>query len=136
MPPPARAARPRESRIERAILYLLAMVFLALGIIGVFVPGLPTTVFILMAAWAAARSSPRLHQWLRRHRLFGPMLVNWEAGGYVSRKAKRSASLAMLACMLVMAVFRPPVWAMILAASCMAGVAIWLWQRPEPPAGR
>ncbi len=72
----------------RWVLRFFALLCLGLGIVGVFLPGLPTTVFILMASWAAARSSPRIHAWLHRHKLFGPMLRNWEAGGYVSRRAK------------------------------------------------
>lgn len=114
-------------------LYLLALLFLALGIIGVFVPGLPTTVFILMAAWAAARSSPRLHRWLQNHPLFGSILRNWEAGGFVSAKAKRAATLTMLICVLIMLLAKVPTWAVCTASFCMFCVATWLWQRPEPP---
>ncbi len=66
-----------------------------MGVIGVIVPGLPSTVFILMAAWAAARSSPRLYRWLWFHPLFGSMLRNWANGGRVSRHAKWSATFLM-----------------------------------------
>ena len=74
----------------RWLLLAFAVLCLALSIIGIIVPGLPTTVFILMAAWAAARSSPRLYRWLWNHRLFGPSLRNWAQGGKVSRRAKWS----------------------------------------------
>lgn len=70
----------------RWLLLAFAVLCLVLGVIGVFVPGLPTTVFILMAAWAAARSSPRLHQWLWFHPLFGGMLRDWAHGGCVARQ--------------------------------------------------
>jgi uncharacterized membrane protein YbaN (DUF454 family) len=63
--------------LVRALLHAFAVLCLALGLIGVVVPGMPTTVFILLAAWAAARSSPRLHAWLLGHRIFGPLLHNW-----------------------------------------------------------
>ena len=79
----------------RWLLLAFAVLCLVMGIIGVIVPGLPTTVFILMAAWAAARSSPRLYRWLWNHRLFGPLLRNWAQGGKVSRRAKWSATLLM-----------------------------------------
>jgi hypothetical protein len=61
------------SLLARVLLHCFAVLCLVLGLIGVVLPGMPTTVFILMAAWAAARSSPRLHAWLRNHRVFGPL---------------------------------------------------------------
>ena len=97
-------------------------------------PGLPTTVFILMAAWAAARSSPRLHGWLMRHRLFGPMLVNWQNGGFVSRRAKWSATIAMAVCAVILWFTAHQVWGAWLGIGSMACVLVWLWCRPEPDA--
>ena len=103
-----------------------------MGAIGVVVPGLPTTFFILMAAWAAARSSPRLYRWLWNHRLFGPLLRNWALGGCVSRRAKWSAATMMTlsAIVLFITVSRP--WIVAIAVVSMACVLAWLWKRPEP----
>lgn len=116
----------------RWLLQAFAVLCLVMGIIGVIVPGLPTTVFILMAAWAAARSSPRLYRWLWNHRLFGPLLRNWAQGGKVSRRAKWSAALVMTlsAAMLLLTV--PRLWIPAIAIACMACVLAWLWSRPEP----
>lgn len=118
----------------RWALVALAVLSLAVGIAGIFIPGLPTTVFILLAGWAATRSSPRLSHWLRSHRLFGRMLRDWQAGRYVSRRAKYSAALTMAVCgvLLVSTGSRP--W--LAGATCvlMAGILTWLWRRPEPPA--
>lgn len=116
----------------RWMLLAFAILCLVLGIIGVIVPGLPTTVFILMAAWAAARSSPRLYQWLWNNRLFGPPLRNWSQGGRVSRRAKRSATLLMALSGTVLIFVRPSNWVMVMAFTCMACVLVWLWRRPEP----
>ena len=127
-PPPAVA----RQWYVRWLLRALAVLALALGIAGVFIPGLPTTVFILIAGWAAMRSSPRMHAWLWNHRLFGPMLQNWAAGGFVSRKAKRSAAAMMAVCAVVLWITPTPLWVRVLACSCMAVVLAWLWQRPEP----
>lgn len=124
--------RPAPSLLARSLLRLLAGCSLGLGIAGVFVPGLPTTVFILIAGWAAARSSPRLHVWLWCHPMFGPMLVNWSQGGKVSRKAKRSAAAVMVLCAVVLWLAPVPMWARWLACGCMAAVLVWLWRRPEP----
>ncbi len=127
---------PIRSPVLRWLLLLAAVACLAMGIIGIFVPGLPTTVFILMAGACAARSSARLHGWLWRHRLFGGMLRNWAAGGFVSRKAKWSASITMAVCAVIMLLVPAPGWAKLLSISCMACVLAWLWCRPEPPAPR
>ncbi|WP_019375245.1 YbaN family protein [Melaminivora alkalimesophila] len=116
----------------RWLLLAFAVLSLTMGIIGIVVPGLPTTVFVLMAGWAAARSSPRLHAWLWRHRLFGSMLRNWADGGRVSRRAKWSATALMALCAVVIVLTGVARWAAILACTCMACVLVWLWLRPEP----
>jgi uncharacterized membrane protein YbaN (DUF454 family) len=70
-PPPAPAR-------FRWLWWLLAYTSLALGIVGIVVPGLPTVPFILLSAFAAARGSQRLHAWLLAHRRFGSMIVDWQ----------------------------------------------------------
>jgi len=63
----------------------------ALGFAGVFIPGLPTTIFIIIAAYLFARSSPRFEAWLLRHRWFGPRLRRYRETGGMTRRAKRAA---------------------------------------------
>lgn len=134
LPPPP--APPRAARgLMRVLLRLLAVLSLVLAVLGVVLPGLPTTPFVLLAAWAAARSSPRLAAWLERHRLFGPMIRDWQAGGRVSRRAKWSATIAMLACAALMW-WLSPRWGALLGSATMATVGTWLWFRPEPPRKR
>ena len=129
--PPRAPLRPLPLPV-RLLLLVLACVSLATGIAGIFIPGLPTTVFILIAAWAAARSSPRLYAWLLAHRLFGPMIVNWENGGAVSRRAKWSATIAMAACIAIIFFTASRVWVAELVTLIMLAVLLWLWRRPEP----
>jgi hypothetical protein len=109
------------------LLRALAVASLALGFLGIFLPVLPTTPFILLAAWAAARSSPRMLAWLEQHRLFGKMLRDWHQGGVVSRKAKWGATGVMSAS----AVFLMFTVSKGFAIACMATVLAWLWRRPE-----
>jgi len=112
--------------------WLLAYASLGLGLVGIVVPGLPTVPFVLLAAFAAARGSQRLHAWLLAHRQFGPMIRDWEAQGAVSRRAKRLATLMMAACALVMFLTAPAIWMAAMGTAIMAVVAAWLWRRPEP----
>lgn len=119
--------------VARYLLLLVAVLSLALGVIGVFVPGLPTTVFILIAGWAAARSSPRFHNWLESHSLFGPMLRDWRKYGAVSRRAKITATMMMAACAVILFVTTSRMWVAEIITGVMAIVLMWLWRRPEPP---
>lgn len=78
--------------------YLVAgFLMLGLGLIGVFLPVMPTTVFIILAAWFFGRSSPRLEAWLLAHRTFGPALRNWRDHGAIPRRAKMAACAGMIA---------------------------------------
>lgn len=69
----------------------------AIGIVGVFVPLLPTTPFLLVAAWCFSRSSPRLEEWLFDHPSLGPPLRDWRREGAISARAKAIALTLMAA---------------------------------------
>ena len=112
--------------------WLLAYASLGLGLVGIVVPGLPTVPFVLLAAYAAARGSQRLHAWLLAHRQFGPMIRDWQSQGAVSRRAKRLATGMMAACAVVMFLTAPKAWMAATGTAIMAVVAAWLWLRPEP----
>jgi uncharacterized membrane protein YbaN (DUF454 family) len=127
--PPSSAARFRWAW------WLLAYASLGLGLIGIVVPGLPTVPFVLLAAFAAARGSQRLHAWLLAHRQFGPVVRDWQAHGAVSRRAKRLAVTMMAACAVLMFLTAPRWWMAATGTAIMAVVATWLWLRPEPPHG-
>ncbi|MEZ5465619.1 MAG: YbaN family protein [Lysobacteraceae bacterium] len=125
--------RLHRNRFVRWLWILIAWVALALGALGVVLPGLPTTPFVLLAAYAAARGSRSLQDWLHAHRLFGPMIRDWERHGAVSRRAKCFALITMLLCAVLMALTAPRWWMVPLGTGIMAMVGIWLWRRPEPP---
>ena len=74
----------------------LGFLFLTLGILGVALPVLPSTPFILLAAWFFARSSERWHRRLLDSELFGPMIRNWEQNRCISRRTKVVAIGSML----------------------------------------
>lgn len=117
------------------ILYLLAgLMLLALGIIGIFVPLMPTTIFLILAAWCFARSSPRLERWLLNHKRLGPTVVAWRENGAISRHNKALAATGMT---LGFAIFwigaRPGLWLWLLVAAIMLACAAYVLSRPEPP---
>jgi uncharacterized membrane protein YbaN (DUF454 family) len=72
----------------KPVYFILGWCFFGLGAVGTAVPGLPTTPFMLLALWAFAKSSKRFHDWLYRHRIFGPPLQKWRDHRIISTKAK------------------------------------------------
>lgn len=134
MNPKPLPSTPRPKVRFRWAWWLLAYLSLALGVIGIVVPGLPTVPFVLLSAFAAARGSTKLRDWLLAHARFGPMIRDWEAHGAVSRKAKRLAVGMMAVCAVIMFLTAPRWWMAATGTAIMTVVAIWLWARPEPPA--
>ncbi|MET0609731.1 YbaN family protein [Pseudomonas caspiana] len=124
-------SKPPGSRLSRLLFGMLAYISLGIGIAAIFIPGLPTTEFILLAAWAATKSSPRLSAWLENHKLFGPILSNWRNGRRVTRKAKISATVSMLVCAAVM-LYLMHGWPVYAAIGGMVLGNLWIWSRPEP----
>jgi uncharacterized membrane protein YbaN (DUF454 family) len=129
--PQVPAPPPQMRGWKRRLLQVLAVVSLGVACVGVVTPGLPTIEFVLLAAWAAARSSPRLHAWILRHRIFGPLLAHWQAGK-LPRRAKWAATATMSLAGLFAALTIPHWPSVAIIVGCMAAVLVWLWHRPEP----
>ncbi|NUU01514.1 YbaN family protein [Herbaspirillum robiniae] len=129
----AEGASPSQLAPARTRWLWLALAYLSLGvgIVAVFIPGIPTTEFILLSAWAAGKGSPRLQRWLEHHPVFGVMIHNWRNGRVVARRAKISASLMMSLCLVIMLLTVKHRWIIVLAALGMAAGAMWMWSRPE-----
>jgi uncharacterized membrane protein YbaN (DUF454 family) len=106
-------------------------VSLALGIIGIVLPLLPTTPFVLLAVFCFARSSPRLQLWLETHPRFGPMIVDWREKGAISRRAKTYSVAVMVATPLVSIAIGVPMWALIAQVVCLLGAAAFVLSRPS-----
>lgn len=118
--------------IIRSVFWIVGATALGLGIIGIFVPFLPTTPFVLLAAACWAKASPRFHRRLRRHPRFGPMVQNWERNRAVPRKAKYLAfSMMALSCLFSLWRFPEYRWATAAAALCYLCVAVWMWRLPD-----
>jgi len=109
----------------------LALASTALGIAGAFLPVLPTTPFLLVAAWAAGKGWPQFEAWLLEHPRWGPPIRRWRDHRAVPRSAKWAATLAMLASTALLAASRAPTELKWAVPAMMAAVACWLWLRPE-----
>lgn len=87
--------------VRRILLNVCGLLSLVLGIIGLFLPLLPTTPFVLLASACFIKASPRLHAWLHAHRLFGPILVNWQQHRAVSPQVKKRGTVFIVASFMV-----------------------------------
>lgn len=119
----------------RRLPWLIAgLISLVLGIVGIFVPLLPTTPFVLLAAACFSRGSSRCERWLVSHPRFGPMVREWRAHHAVPLRAKQFA-IGMMAFGSVSAWLSLPRlnW---LPALCCTLVAIWMWRLPTTRPGR
>ena len=121
------------TRAKRIILIVGGLVSLALGGLGIFVPLLPTTPFVLVAAFAFANSSEELHQWLLDHNVFGPLIDNWRRHRTISRTAKVMSVLSMVA-VLVISWFVGVTMLIIAVQVVVLGcVAAFILTRPSVP---
>lgn len=96
--------------IKKIIFVILGLLCVGLGFWGIILPGLPTTVFLLMAAYFFAKSSPRLHNWLLNNRLFGPFIKDYQKHKSIYLRTKIWAITSMTIMITISFFFLPPIW--------------------------
>ena len=109
------------NKIMRPFYFILGWLFFCVGLLGVFLPVLPTTPLMLLALWCFSRSSKRFHDWLYTHKLFGPPLQQWCEYRVIPLVAKYVAVVFMAGSLVYLHVFlSTPVWAELLMSVSMA----------------
>ena len=121
------------SHAKRVVLILVGLTALALGALGVVLPLLPTTPFVLVAAIAFANSSERLHQWLLDHDLFGPLITNWRQYGAISRPTKILSLVSMVAIVTISWLLAVPTYVIVIQVLTLSISATFIVTRPLPP---
>jgi uncharacterized membrane protein YbaN (DUF454 family) len=121
------------SRAARIGWLLIGLVALGLGAIGIALPLLPTTPFVLLAAFAFAQSSAKLHQWLLDHNVFGPLIDNWHRYGAISRRAKVVSVVSMIAVLVISLAMAAPAVVIWLQVLVLGAAALFILTRPLPP---
>ncbi|MCE2940819.1 MAG: YbaN family protein [Gemmatimonadota bacterium] len=107
---PANALAPAMPKAWRIALLIIGWTSLGLGVLGMFVPLLPTTCFLLGAAWCFGKTSPTLHRWMLTNRLFGRYLRDYKAGLGFPAAVKVTSLVIMWGTMLVTVIVMPRVW--------------------------
>jgi len=125
---------PREhgSPVVRALFLVAGILSMGLGIAGIFLPVLPTTPLVILAAACFARSYRPFHEWLLAHRHFGPTLREWHEHRSIPYRTKLTA-IAMMAATLTASIvfFVEPLWLDVLLAAFGVGLAVWMYRLPS-----
>lgn len=120
---------PPHSRLQRWIWLVCGFVCVATGIVGLVLPLLPTTPFVLLAAYCFSRGSARCEHWLLTHPRFGPLVRDWRANHAVPLRAKQLAT-GMMALSAIASWWVLPPHVRWIPGACCAAVAVWLWRLP------
>lgn len=117
----------------RPLWFSAGILALALGMLGAALPLLPTTPFILLAAYCFAHSSEKWHRWLLAHRTFGPLIQHWRDHRAISRRTK-VVSVIMMAAVLMLSWFLGASATVIaIQAAVLSCSALFILTRNEPP---
>lgn len=122
-----------HNRIIRILFMVLGSIFFSIGLIGILLPVLPTTPFILLTAACWAKGSDKFNQWLLKHKVFGEMVKNWQQHRAIPRKAKYLAwSMMAMSCGMLFYRFSDSLqWlAWVTCAICIT-VAVWMSRLPD-----
>ena len=117
----------------RYVYLAIGGLFVGLGVLGAFLPVLPTTPFLLISLWAFSKSSHRLERWLLEHKRFGPKLVAWRSHRVIPLPAKLAAWGSMIASLTLMLIAQRPWWQIGSAAGVMAIGATYVATKPSRP---
>jgi uncharacterized protein len=133
---PQEAKRSRRMTSARILWRTLGFLSTSCGVAGVLLPLVPTTPFLLLAAFAFARSSPRLHNWLITHPHLGPPITDWRAHGAINRRAKIMAVLVMGATLSLSAAMGVSGALFLVQAAVLCTAAAFVLTRPDGPSAK
>ncbi|AIR67533.1 DUF454 family protein [Cedecea neteri] len=116
--------------MKRLILLIIGWLAVVLATLGVILPLLPTTPFLLLAAWCFARSSPRFHHWLLYRSWFGSYLRHWQTHRAMPRGAKPKAILFILVTFALSLWLVKLVWVRLLLLVILCALLVFMWRIP------
>lgn len=121
-------------RLKRPLYLLVGLFFVGIGVVGAFLPVLPSTIFFILAVYFFSRSSPRLERWVLGHSVFGPPVLAWQEHGAIPRNAKylAFAGMALGFCLFVFFA-KPALWLLALVSLFFIGSALYVGTRPDGP---
>lgn len=115
----------------RQVYIFAGWVSVALGVIGMLLPVMPTTCFMLLGAYFFSKGSPRLHQLLRTCPKFGPIICEWEEYQVIRIHPKLMATGMILLAAFLLVVLGTPYWVIVGTDVVLIGVLLFIWTRPS-----
>ncbi|REG86619.1 YbaN family protein [Marinomonas pollencensis] len=115
---------------KRIFFIILGWFSLITGIIGIFLPLLPTTPLVLLAAWCFSKSSERFHNWLLEHKYFGPILRDWQSSDGIPKRARNRAIAFMWLGMAISIMIVGRFWATLCLVLIGLAVSVYLLRMP------
>lgn len=122
---------PDRWRFRRPLLFATGWVFTVLGVIGLILPLMPGTVFLIAAAWCFSQSSPRFEAWLIGHPRLGPQVRRWRQTGSIARRVKYIACGSMVLSFALLALTDAPPIALWTAGASLIAAGTYVASRPE-----
>jgi|TARA_Y100000389_G_scaffold181768_1_gene197735 uncharacterized membrane protein YbaN (DUF454 family) len=118
------------NKIKKYIWLCLGFMSLGMAYVGVIVPGIPFSIFLVFAAYCFAKSSKKMHDWIYNHKYFGPFLTNWTQKRVFPTKGKYAMVIVMSSSLAFLWFTTYNINAAIWSGGFMALVAIWAWRYP------
>lgn len=115
----------------RFVWLILGLISFSLGVIGAFLPLLPTVPFMLLSAFLFSKSSERLHNWLITHPTFGPSIEDWQRNGAITKRIKLYSTASVAAAFVLSIVLGLKPIILIIQGVTLLCVLVFIWTRPE-----
>jgi uncharacterized membrane protein YbaN (DUF454 family) len=112
------------------LLKICGLFFVALAGLGVLLPILPTTPFLLVAAACFAKSSPRMYKMLLANKVFGPLIYHWQQSRSIPKRAKTVALLSIVVAVSWSCYLLDNIWLKVLVIMLIAWPVVFLWRLP------
>lgn len=116
--------------MKKALWYSAGMACLVFAYIGLVTPGIPFSIFLVMAAYCFGKSSERMHRWIYNHKQFGPFLTNWQERRIFPTRLKFVMIATMASTLVITYILTENAKAVIWSGGFMLLVAIWAWRYP------
>ena len=119
-----------QNRVKKYLLITAGWISFVLGVVGIVLPLLPTTPFMLLAAACFANSSPRFHDWLMNHKYFGPIIHNFKSGKGIPKKVRNNTIILIWLMMGISILVISKLWSTLLLVTIGVSVSIYLLRLP------